>query len=111
MSKRKAIIAEKENSEIIKLLKVVKFTVYHFVNKCKELGTSKNCPRSERSLTAPTKNVIKAVLERVERNSRRFARPMTKDMNVILDSMRDVFKNYFQLSPYKRRKRQYLTPA
>ena len=44
MSKREAIIqlrcAGRTNSEIIKLLKVAKSTVYHVVLRLKELGTS-----------------------------------------------------------------------
>lgn len=115
MSKREAIIqlhcAGRTNSEIIKLLKVAKSTVYHVVNRFKELGTSEDRPRSGRPRTARTKKVIKAVRERVRRNPKRSARQMAKDMNVSVTSMRTIVKNDLQLSPYKMRKRQYLTPA
>ena len=72
MSKREAIIqlhcAGRTNSDIIKLLKVAKSTVYHVVNRFKELGRSEDRPRSGRLRTARTKKVIKAVRERVKRN-------------------------------------------
>ena len=65
MSEREAIIqfhcAERTNSEIIKLLKVAKSTLYHVVNRFKELGTSEDRPRSGRPCTARTKKVIKGV--------------------------------------------------
>ena len=114
MSKREAIIqlhcAGRTNSEIIKLLKVAKSTVYHVVNRFKELGTSEDRPRSGRPHTAQTKKVIKAVQERVRRNPKRSVRQMAKDMNVSVTSMRTIMTKVLQLFPYKKRKRQFLTP-
>ena len=50
--KREAITelhrAGKNNSEIIKLLKVLKSTVYDTVNRFKELDTIEDRPRSDR---------------------------------------------------------------
>ena len=47
--------AGRTNSEIINLLMVVKFPVYHVVKTFKELGTSEDCPRSGKSCTAQLK--------------------------------------------------------
>ena len=56
MSKREAIIqlhcVGRTNSEIIKLSKVAKSTMYHVVDRFKELGTSEDRPRSGRPCTA-----------------------------------------------------------
>ena len=52
MSKKKpslsSIVLGRQTLEIIKFLKVPKSTVYHVVNRFKELGTSEDCTRSER---------------------------------------------------------------
>ena len=57
MSERKASIelhrAGKSNSEIIKLLKVAKSTVYHVVKRFRELGTSEDRPRSGMTTICP----------------------------------------------------------
>ena len=50
---------ELENSQIIKLLKIYKSTVYHAVNRFKELNTPEKRFGSGRPLTACTKKVIK----------------------------------------------------
>ena len=93
--------AGRTNSEITKLLKVAKSTLYHVVNRFKELGTSEDRPRSGRPHTARSKRVIKTVLERVWRRSKRSARQMTKDIIMSAVLMRITFKNDLQLSPYK----------
>ncbi|XP_076042036.1 uncharacterized protein LOC143025940 [Oratosquilla oratoria] len=114
MSQREAIIqlhrAGKTNSEIIKLLKVAKSTVYHVVNRFKELGTSEDRPRSGRPRTARTKKVVNAVRERMRRNPKRSIRKLAKDMNVSNTLMRTIVRKDLRLSPYKMRKRQFLTP-
>ncbi|XP_076044978.1 uncharacterized protein LOC143027553 [Oratosquilla oratoria] len=114
MSQREAIIelhrAGKTNSEIIKLLKVAKSTVYHVVNRFKELGTSEDRRRSGRPRTARTKKVVNAVRERMRRNPKRSIRKLAKDMNVSNTSMRTIVRKDLRLSPYKMRKRQFLTP-
>ncbi|XP_076068371.1 uncharacterized protein LOC143040819 [Oratosquilla oratoria] len=103
MSQREAIIqlhrAGKTNSEIIKLLKVAKSTVYHVVNRFKELGTSEDRPRSGRPRTARTKKVVNAVRERMRRNPKRSIRKLAKDMNVSNTSMRTIVRKDLRLSP------------
>ena len=63
----------------------------------KELGTCEDHPRSGRPHTAPSKKMIKAVQERVRRNMKRYARQMSKNMNVSGTKMR---RNDFKLLPY-----------
>ena len=53
--------AGRTNSEIIKLMKVAKYTVYHVLKRFKELGTSEDRPRSGRLHTARIKKMIKTV--------------------------------------------------
>ena len=70
MRKREAIIqlncAGRTHSEIINLLKVAESIVYHLVKRFKELGTSKDRPRSERPCATRSKKVIKAVQDKEE---------------------------------------------
>ena len=72
--------------------------MYHVVNSFKELSTSEERSRSKRSHTAQSKKVIKAVQEKVRKNSKRSARQIPKDMNESAVSMRTVFNNNIQLS-------------
>ena len=62
MSKREALTqlhcAGRTNSEIIKLLKVDKSTVYHVVNIFKQIGTPEIHRRSGRPSTARSMKVI-----------------------------------------------------
>ena len=55
-------------SKIIKQLKVPKSTVYDAVRRYKELGNTKDRPKSVRPRSCRTKNNIKAVRERVRRD-------------------------------------------
>ena len=86
MSKREVIIqlhcSGRKNTEIIKLLKGAKSTVYHVVDRLKELGTYEDHPTSGKLRTARIKNGIKAVEERVKRGPKRSVRQMAKDINV-----------------------------
>ena len=63
--KRAAIIelqhVGKTNSEIIKLLKASKSTVYHTINRLKELISTEDLPRSGRPRASHTRKVINAV--------------------------------------------------
>ena len=65
MSNKDAAIIELHrcftNSEIIKLLKAPKSTVYLIVNRFKELNSTENCPRIGRPRTSRTTKVINAV--------------------------------------------------
>ena len=53
--------------------------------------------------------MVKAVQERVRRNSKRSIQKLAKDMDVSNTTMRTTIKTDLQLSPYKLRKHQALT--
>ena len=89
MSKIEAIIqlhcTGKTDSKIIKLLKVAKSTVYHFLKTFKQLCTSEDCHGGGRLCTDQSKKLViavitaqKSVRERVIRNPKRSARQMDK---------------------------------
>ena len=109
MSKREIQLYWRTNSEIIKLLKVARSKVYRAVKIFKEIGTTEDRRRSWRPRTARSKKNIKAVQQKVRRNTKRSARQMAKDMNVSVTSTKWIIKKYLKLLPYKMRKRLYLT--
>ena len=78
MTKRDAILglyrAGTPISKIIKQLKVPKSTVYDAVRRYKELGNTKDRPKSGRPRSCRTKCNIKAFRERVRRNPKRSVR-------------------------------------
>ena len=86
MAKREAIIelhrAGKKNSEIVKLIKAPRSTVYHTVKRFNELGNAADRPRSGRPRTARTPKLVNAVKARVRRNPKRSMRRMARDMDV-----------------------------
>ena len=65
MSEREATIqlhcSGKTKSEIIKLLKVAKSTVYYIVKRFKDIGTSKDRSRKGKPRTDRSQKMIKAV--------------------------------------------------
>ena len=88
----------------MKLLKANKSTVHHDMNRCKELGTCEDYPRSKKSSTAQLKKVIKAVREKVRRNPKKSTRQMANNINVSVASIRTTLKYDLQVSMYKIRK-------
>ena len=100
MSKREATIqlhcTGRTNSEIIKLLKMVKSTVYHVVKRFKDLSTSEDRPRSGRLRTARPKKIIKAVQEKIKRNLKRSARQLAKAVfpKVYIEIIFTVHRNF-----------------
>lgn len=113
MTKRDAIIglyrAGTPISKIIKQLKVPKSTVYDAVRRYKELGNTKDRPKSGRPRSCRTKSNIKAVRERVRRDPKRSMRKMARDLKMDPKSMRTIVKTDLKLSPLKLKKRQHLT--
>lgn len=111
--KRAAIIqlhrAGKTNSEIVKLLKVPRSTVYHTVSRFKELQSTDDRPRSGRPRSSRTPKVINAVKARIRRNPKRSMRAMARDMNVSEKTIRNIVKIDLKMSSFKMRTRQYLT--
>ena len=103
--KRASIIklhrANKTNSETIKLLKTPKSTVYHTVNRSKELNTTEDRPQSGGSRTSCTPKIINAVRERIRRNSKRPMRKMPREIDVREKTMRNIVKTDLKFSPSK----------
>ena len=89
MTKRDAIIGLRATiSKIIKQLKVPKSTFCAVVMMYKELGNTKDCPESGHSCSCRTKNNIKAVRERLRRDSKRSMRKIALDLKMDPKSMR-----------------------
>ena len=111
--KRAAIIqlhrAGKTNSEILKLLKAPRSTVYHTVSRFKELQSTDDRPRSGRPRSSRTPKVINAVKARIRRNPKRSMRAMARDMNVSEKTIRNIVKIDLKMSSFKMQTRQYLT--
>ena len=78
--KRAAIIelhrAGKTNSEIVKLLKAPRSTVYHTVSRCKELQSTEDRPQNGRPRSSRTPKMINAVRARIRRNPKGSMRTM-----------------------------------
>ena len=93
MTKRDDIIglycAETPISTIIKQLKVPKYTVYDAVRKYKELGNTKDRPKSGRPRSCSKKSSIKAVQKRVKRDPKRSMRKMAPDFKMDPKSMNE----------------------
>ena len=113
MTKRDAIIglyrAGTPVLKIIKQLKVPKSTVYDVVRRYKKLGNTKDCPETVRSRSCCTKSNIKAVRERIMRDSKRSMRKMALDFKMDPKAMRTIVKSDLNFSPLKPKKRQHLT--
>ena len=112
MSKCEAILelhcAGRSNPKIVKLTKVPKSTVRDTVNHYLELGTSEDHARCGRPQSACAFKNIRAIRERIRRNSKQSMRGMAKKMKMDEKSMRTISKD-LKLSSYKIRKRQLLT--
>ena len=75
MAQREAIIeihrAGKKNSEIVKLIRGPKLTVYHIIKRFEALGNASNRLRRGRPRAARTQSFINAVKACVTRNSQK----------------------------------------
>jgi len=111
--KRAAIIelhrAGKTNSEIVKLLKAPRSTVYNTVGRFKELQSTDDRPRSGRPRSSRTPKMINAVRARIRRNPKRSLRAMACDMNVSEKTIRNIVKIDLKMSSFKMQTRQHLT--
>ena len=96
-------------SKIIKQLKVPKSTIYDVVSRYKELGNTKDHPKSRPPHSCCTKNNIKVVRERVRRNSKRSMRKMVRDKILDPKSIRTIVETDLKLSSMKLKKHQQLT--
>ena len=101
--------AGKTNSEIVKLLKAPRSTIYHTVSRFKELQTTKDCPQSERPQSSQTPKMINAVKARIRCNPKRSMRAMACDMNVSEKTIRNIVKTDLNMSSFKMQTHQHLT--
>ena len=114
MSDKRAAIVElhragKTNSEIVKLLKAPRSTVYHTVSRCKELQSTEDRPQSGRPRSSLTPKMINAVRTRIRRNPKRSMRAMARDMNVSEKTIRNIVKTDLKMSSLKMQTCQHLT--
>ena len=107
--KRAAIIelhrAGKTNSEIVKLLKAPRSTVYHTVSRCKELQSTKDRPRNGRPRSSRTPKMINTVRARIRHNPKRSMRAMARDMNISEKTIRNIVKTDLKMSSLKMQTR------
>ena len=87
--------------KIIKQLMVPKSTVYDAVARYRELGNTKDCPRSGCPCSGHMQNNFTVMLERVTRNPKQSMRKMAQQMNIDPKSMRVIVKTDLKLFPFK----------
>ena len=111
--KRAAIIelhrTEKTNSEIAKLFKAPRSTVYHMVSRFKELQSTKDRPRSGRPQSSWTPKIINVVRARIRYNPKRSTRAMARDMNVSEKTIKNIVKTDLKMLSFKMQTCQHLT--
>ena len=114
MSGKRAAIIElhrsgKTHSEIVKLLKAPRSTVYLTLSRYRELGSTKDRPRSGRPRSSRTPEMINAVRVRIRRNPKRSMRGMARDMKVSEKTIRNIVKKDLKMLSLKMITRQHLT--
>ena len=116
--KRNVVIAlhlgKKSPIQIVRLLKHLKINerfVYRTIERYNETGSVNDRPRCGRPKSATKKSTVKKVKKRINRNPRRSATQMAKDMGISRGSMSSILKNDLELKPYKRQKVHELTAA
>ena len=107
----------KTNSEIVKLLKAAKSTVYYTVTRFQKLKSAEDCDHGSSTLRTilktvifrKTPKVVDAVRARVWHNPKRFMMGMAYDMNVSDKMVRNTVKTDLKLSSLKMQTCQHLT--
>lgn len=92
--------------EIVKLVRPIGIKqrfVYRTVKRLQETGSIKDRKRSGRPRTARTKERIRRVQMKIQRNPQRSARKLAKEEGVSDFSMRQIIKVDLKLKPYKKR--------
>ena len=93
---RKSIISlhqqNKRQIEIVRLLNVSKSVVSKAIKRFKELGHTKDRPRSGRPRTANTPANRKLIRDRIRRNFRRSMRQMVREIGIDEHSVRHIVK-------------------
>ena len=114
MSDKRAAIIKlhregKTNSEIIKLLKAPKLTVWHTVTRFKELNSIEDRPRSGRPRTFRNPKGMNAVRARIRHNPKRSMRIMALEMDMSEKTMRNIVKANLKFSPINLQTCHHLT--
>ena len=78
--------------EIVHLLNVSKSVVSKAIKQFKELGHTKDHPRSGRPRTANTPANRKLIRDRIQRNFRRSMRQMAREISIDEHSVRHIVK-------------------
>lgn len=111
-NKRGEIIAlhniGKGQIEIVRMLGIPKQTVSYAIKRYKELGCTKDRPRSGRPCSANTPHIRKIIRDRVRRNPRRSMRQMAREIGISEASIRNIAKNELKLKSLKLQKHQHL---
>ena len=114
MSNKRAAIIElhhtgKTNSEIVKLLKAPRTTVYHVVSRFKKLQSTGDRSQSRRPRSFQMPTMINAARARIRRNPKRSMKAMARDMNVSEKTIRNIGKIDLKMSSLKMQTCQHLT--
>ncbi|VDL81051.1 unnamed protein product [Nippostrongylus brasiliensis] len=80
-------------SEIAGRLNASMFTVHKAIKRYNELGTLSDRPRSGRTKTATTPNVVRKVRDKIRRNAAKSMRKMAKELGVSEGSVRRMCHN------------------
>lgn len=97
-------LAGKTQVAIVRALKhldVNKFFVHRTIKRYNETGSIAKRYGGGRKKTATAPEVVQKVKKRLERNPRRSANQMAKDLNISQRSMRRILQNELKVKPYK----------
>ena len=98
----------KRQIEIGRLLNVSKSVVSKAIKRFKELGYTKDRPRSGRPRTVNTPANRKLIRDRIRRNFRRSMRQMAREIGIDEHSVHHIVKKEHKLKSLKLQKAQYL---
>lgn len=92
-------------------LRVNKMFVYRTITRYNDTGSIAKRHGGGYPKTATSREMVRKVKARIQRNPRQSATKLAKSLNVSDSSIRRILKNELQLKPYKIQKVQGLTPA
>src|SRR5690348_8160268 len=90
--------------KLLKLLGIKQDFVYRTVRQLRDTGNIQDCPRSGHPRTVWTKDCIKQIHEKIQRNHQRSARKLAAEENVNRESMRQLLKYNLGFRAYRKSK-------
>uniref|UniRef100_A0A6P4F0R8 Uncharacterized protein LOC108045962 n=1 Tax=Drosophila rhopaloa TaxID=1041015 RepID=A0A6P4F0R8_DRORH len=93
----------------LKLLKVNKVFVYRTITRYNDTGSIAKRHGGGHQKTATSREMVQKVKKRLERNPRRSANQMAKELKISDRSIRRILKNDLKVKPYKIQKAHDLT--